>query len=120
MKWIKCEEKLPEKNGSYLVVEQYYDHRTVKILKFALDLNKVNDWNFTEHAPGWYEFDPEKGFSRYKGITHWSELPPLPEEHRKEYVDAVIRLKVPEWQIGQEVNVHFPDTMCKKGVCEYE
>jgi len=31
---------------------------------------------------------------------------------------AVIRLDVPEWQIGQEVTVFFPDTMCKRGKCE--
>lgn len=33
---------------------------------------------------------------------------------------AVIKLDVPDWQIGQEVTVHFPDTMCKTGVCEAE
>ena len=31
---------------------------------------------------------------------------------------AVIRLDVPDWQIGQEVAVYFPDTMRKHGVCE--
>ena len=25
---------------------------------------------------------------------------------------------VPDWQIGQEVTVYFPDTMCKRGVCK--
>lgn len=33
---------------------------------------------------------------------------------------AIIRLDVPEWQIGQEVKVYFPDTMCVKGTCEDE
>lgn len=31
---------------------------------------------------------------------------------------ALIELDVPEWQIGQEVTIHFPDSMCKKGVCK--
>ena len=31
---------------------------------------------------------------------------------------AVIKLDVPEWQIGQEVSVYFKDTMVKKGICE--
>ena len=31
---------------------------------------------------------------------------------------AVIRLDVPDWQIGQNVTVYFPDTMVKHGVCE--
>ena len=33
---------------------------------------------------------------------------------------AVIRLDVPDWQIGQEVKVYFPDTMCVTGTCEDE
>ena len=31
---------------------------------------------------------------------------------------AVIRLDVPDWQIGQPVTVYFKDTMQKNGVCE--
>ena len=31
---------------------------------------------------------------------------------------AVIKLDVPEWQIGQEVTVYFPDTMMKRSKCE--
>ena len=35
-----------------------------------------------------------------------------------ETVKAVIELDVPEWQIGQEVTVYFPDSMMKHGKCE--
>jgi hypothetical protein len=35
-------------------------------------------------------------------------------------VKAVIRLDVPDWQIGQEVSVYFRDTMMKHGICERE
>jgi hypothetical protein len=31
---------------------------------------------------------------------------------------AVIYLDVPEWQIGQDVTIYFPDTMLKHGKCE--
>ena len=31
---------------------------------------------------------------------------------------AIIKLDVPDFQIGQEVTVYFKDTMMKKGVCE--
>lgn len=31
---------------------------------------------------------------------------------------AVIYLDVPEWQIGQEVSVYFPDSMVEHGKCE--
>ena len=33
-------------------------------------------------------------------------------------MNAVIYLDVPEWQIGQEVSVYFPDTMVQRGKCE--
>ena len=33
---------------------------------------------------------------------------------------VIIKLDVPDWQIGQEVSVYFPDTMWKKGICEAE
>lgn len=31
---------------------------------------------------------------------------------------AVIKLDVPEWQIGKQVVIYFPDTMMKKAICE--
>ena len=36
----------------------------------------------------------------------------------KETVNAVIKLNVPDWQIGQEVSIYFPDTMVKHATCE--
>ena len=34
------------------------------------------------------------------------------------YVDAIIKVKVPEWQIGEEVKIYFKDTMYISGICE--
>lgn len=31
---------------------------------------------------------------------------------------AIIKLDVPDYQIGQEVHIHFKDTMMVKGICE--
>ena len=31
---------------------------------------------------------------------------------------AIIRLDVPEWQIGQEASIYFPDSMHKFALCE--
>lgn len=36
------------------------------------------------------------------------------------YVDAIIRIKVPKWQIGEEVKIYFKDTMYISGICEKE
>lgn len=35
-----------------------------------------------------------------------------------DYINAIIRVKVPKWQIGEEVSVYFPDTMTVRGKCE--
>ena len=35
-----------------------------------------------------------------------------------EYIDAIIRIKVPSWQIGQDIRVFFPDSMVAHAVCE--
>jgi len=35
-----------------------------------------------------------------------------------EAVNAIIRLSVPEWQLGHEVSVYFPDTMVVKAIVE--
>ena len=36
------------------------------------------------------------------------------------YVDAIIKVKVPKWQIGEEVKIYFKDTMYISGICEKE
>lgn len=33
-------------------------------------------------------------------------------------VDAIIRVTVPKWQIGEKVSIYFPDTMTALGKCE--
>ena len=37
---------------------------------------------------------------------------------KDDYVDAIIKVRVHKWQIGEEVSVYFPDTMTVKGKCE--
>lgn len=34
------------------------------------------------------------------------------------YVDAVIKLRVPKWQVGQEAFIYFKDTMSVRATCE--
>ena len=36
------------------------------------------------------------------------------------YVDEIIKIKVPKWQIGEEVSIYFKDSMYIKGICEKE
>ena len=41
-------------------------------------------------------------------------------EKANDYVNACVKIKVPKWQIGQEVSIYFKDTMYIKGICERE
>lgn len=40
--------------------------------------------------------------------------------NKSNYVDAIIKVKVPKWQIGEEVKIYFKDTMYINGICEKE
>lgn len=35
-------------------------------------------------------------------------------------IKGIIRVEVPEWQIGEPVTVYFKDTMMTKGICVEE
>jgi len=96
MNWIKCSEKLPDKNGSYLAVlechDQTIDCRSILIIKFASDMSKVDDEDslgcvttLGHDGPGWYNtyYDSEYGETEYNDlmtrVTYWMPLPALPD-----------------------------------------
>ena len=81
MNWIKTSDRLPNKNGQYLVVYKYFDYRSIGVARFATNLNKVDKYIFgTEKRPGWYEPDDEVGYFERTLITHWAELPEMPSD----------------------------------------
>lgn len=82
--WISCSERLPEKEGNYIVVADtgrylgnssgsihavmgsaLEDYRTVEIMRFS-NYKGSNRWLLDG-----YEFDY---------VSHWMELPELPKE----------------------------------------
>ena len=46
-------------------------------------------------------------FSKYKS-----------KQNEDDYVDAIVKVRVPKWQIGEKVNLYFKDTMSINGICE--
>ena len=81
MDWIKTSDRLPKKNGQYLVVYKYFDYRNIDVVRFSTNLRKVDKYIFDkEKRPGWYELDNEVGYFERTGITHWTELPELPTD----------------------------------------
>jgi hypothetical protein len=79
--WIKASDRLPNKNGKYLVVYEYFGRRSIDVARFSTNLHKVDKYIFdTEKRPGWYESDSEVGYFERTSITHWAELPELPSD----------------------------------------
>ena len=79
--WNKCSERLPEKSGSYLVVRSIMGmYNIIDVCSFAQNLHEFDEIDFEdENRPGWYEYDSEVGYFEWIGISHWSELPDMPD-----------------------------------------
>jgi hypothetical protein len=73
--WKECAEKLPEEPGNYLVVisgvHGYRERRLASFFRSPCYTGKKE--------PGWFEMGKD-GYKEVPGVTHWIELPDMPEE----------------------------------------
>ncbi len=77
-KWVSCKDKLPEKNGKYLVTEKspIVHPGTIRIRNFSNELNKVDHFVFgRKRKSGWYDYDSEYGYYEVLDVLAWQELP---------------------------------------------
>ena len=78
--WINVKDKLPEKNGAYLVVTSFFDRRRIEVLTFVHDLEKLDSYDFHgKKRPGFADYDLEFGFSERR-VSHWMPLPEMPKK----------------------------------------
>ena len=78
-RWIPVTERLPEKNGAFLV---YVNARNkwggyIKTIEFARCYE-----GFEDHMQGkqvWYDYDSECGDYEVRDVTHWMPLPEPPK-----------------------------------------
>ena len=76
--WISVEERLPDKNGQYLVYTKWTYGSFIRLCCWTPKYN-----GFEEHLKGraiWYVYDSEYGDYECKDITHWMPLPEPPKE----------------------------------------
>jgi len=77
--WILCKDKLPNKDGRYLVtaIHNYSKHiNYVHICNFANKLSDIDDYEFEgEDRPGFFNYDSEYGYIEKQGVIAWQELP---------------------------------------------
>ena len=75
--WTPCTEKLPDKDGLYLVT---YEDGDIGLLDFALDLYAFNKFYFVDfkgcNQPGFIDYDSEYGYSyATENVVAWTEAP---------------------------------------------
>lgn len=79
--WINVKDRLPEKEGKYLVFTS--DFASIRTAMFTLSLKRRFDYTFEDgepDRPGFYNWDSEDDWIQ-DDVTHWM---PLPEPPTKE------------------------------------
>lgn len=79
-RWIPVSERLPEKDGGYLVYLEGYlkGPGYMEVVKFTPNYRGAE-----EHLRGktiWYKYDSDYGDCELSSVTHWMQLPVPPEE----------------------------------------
>ena len=78
--WISVKDRLPEKDGYYIAFVEGYWARCTRLLGFAKDGRKVDEFDFDEGAKNvWYRYDSEYGYVTVEDVTHWMPLPQPPK-----------------------------------------
>ena len=79
--WISVKDRLPEEDGSYLVVINYFgNHQSINVRSFAKAGETVNEYDLAGEKNVWYRYDSEYGYISTDSVTHWMPLPNPPKE----------------------------------------
>lgn len=76
--WISVKDRLPECNGTFLVVENYCGGAFITTVMYTPKYD-----GFDKHLRGkamWYDYDRECGDYEKTDITYWMPLPEPPEK----------------------------------------
>ena len=74
--WISVKDRLPEKDGAYLVTTNSFGNRqSVKLRWFAKDGENVDAYDLAGQKDVWYLYDIECGYLSINSVTHWMPMP---------------------------------------------
>ena len=80
-KWTSVKDRLPEKDGNYLVVINYFGkYQNINVRSFAKAGETVNEYDLAGEKNVWYRYDSEYGYVSTSSVTHWMPLPELPKK----------------------------------------
>ena len=77
-KWISVKDKLPSKDGKYLVTKYFWNMFSVSIRYFTLDLSEhiwYGEDKTLKNRSGWYHDSSEWGNIVDDNVVAWQELP---------------------------------------------
>ena len=78
--WISVKDRLPEKDGAYLVIINYFgNHQSINVRSFAKAGETVNEYDLAGEKNVWYRYDSEYGYVSTDSVTHWMPLPEMPK-----------------------------------------
>lgn len=81
MRWIPVRERLPDKDGNYLVYQTSPFADWCEVVGFAKDGRKVDEYTFRRNWKNvWLRYDSEYGYLAIDSVTHWMPLPQPPKE----------------------------------------
>ena len=79
MKWINVKDRLPLKDGRYLVCIKSNFCRFMKIISYTLNYECVFSEEYLQGRAIWYSYG-EVGDYEELDVTHWMPLPELPND----------------------------------------
>ena len=78
--WIPVKDRLPEKDGSYLVTSNYFgNNQCIDVLGFVKDGETVDKYELAGQKYVWYFYDSEYGYVSTHSVTHWMPMPQPPK-----------------------------------------
>ena len=78
--WISVDDRLPERDGAYLVTIEYFGKsQGIDIRYFTIDGEKVDEYELAGQKCVWFFYDSEYGHVPTDSVTHWLPLPEPPK-----------------------------------------
>lgn len=80
MEWISVKDKLPDKDGKYLVCTKSFLGRFTRIISYTLNYDSPFEEEHMQGRAIWYNYSGEAGDYEVDNVTHWMPLPDLPSD----------------------------------------